>query len=125
RTRSLFVAPDGTLFVVGTSASYFVVRVSSRLSHTAADTAVVASSDGSEVYGFDGAGRHLWTRDGLTGITLRTFEYDPGGLLTGIIDSSNNRTTITRSSTSVDIAGPFGQTTTLQLSADGYATKVT
>jgi RHS repeat-associated protein len=82
----------------------------------------IPAQDGSEVYEFDGAGRHVRTRHPLTGATLRAFDYDEQGLLAAVTDSAENRTTIERGSdgTVTAIVGPFGQRTELEVDDAGW-----
>ena len=77
------------------------------------DNYVIPSEDGSEIYVFDLGGRHLWTRDGLTGATRYVFNYT-SGLVTSITDGDGNTTTIPRynSGGPIAIVGPYGQATT-------------
>jgi RHS repeat-associated protein len=82
----------------------------------------VPSDDGSELYRFDEASRHLATVDGLTGALRRSFTYDPAGCLTAITDRDGNVTTIERDSACnpTAIVAPFGQRTTLTVDGNGY-----
>ena len=88
---------------------------------------LIPSADGSLVYRFDPAGRHLQTLHSLTGAALLTFEYDGEGRLKSITDSNNHITTINRDANGAPtgITGPFGQTTTITVDADGYLKTLT
>ncbi|HKY36890.1 MAG TPA: RHS repeat-associated core domain-containing protein [Polyangiaceae bacterium] len=87
---------------------------------------LLASPDGDELYVFDKTGRHLKTRDAITGADKYTFVYT-SGLLTRIDDAYGNATTITRDSagTPLAITSPDGQSTHLTLDSSGYLHTVT
>ena len=87
----------------------------------------VASSDASEIYVFDLAGRHLRTLDGLTTALVRTFGYDGAGRLISITDNSGNVTTVQRDGQGnpTAIVGPYGQNTGLSLDGNGYLASIT
>jgi len=84
-----------------------------------ATTVRVPSPDASEIYEFDGSGRHLRTMDGLTGVTTLTFQYDSKGRLANITDLDGNITTYERDSGGKPsgIVGPYGQRTVLTVDA--------
>ncbi len=90
----------------------------------------VPSKDGSEVYVFatqgDSAGRHLYTRDGVTGGIRYRFGYDAAGRLASIRDAAGLATTIGRDGNGVPlwIDGPYGHRTTLSLDANGYLSEM-
>ncbi|MFN8000958.1 MAG: hypothetical protein U0X75_08100 [Acidobacteriota bacterium] len=56
----------------------------------------VPASDGTELYKFNSAGRHLQTINTLTGAVKYSFGYDSSGRLITITDGDNNVTTIQR-----------------------------
>jgi len=87
----------------------------------------VPSEDGSQIYIFNGSGKHLRTLNALTSATLFSFNYDTSGLLVTITDGSGNITTIERDANSnpTAIVAPFGQRTDLTLDANGYLASVT
>ncbi|MFN0095956.1 MAG: PKD domain-containing protein [Dehalococcoidia bacterium] len=87
----------------------------------------IASRDGSEIYRFDGLGRHLATLHPLTGVSLWTFGYDPAGRLATLTDAFGNVTTIARTGAGdpISIIGPYGDTNTLTTDATGYLQTVT
>ena len=82
----------------------------------------VASEDGAELYEFSPEGRHLRTRDALTGDTVFSFSYDGQGRLAAIEDGDGLETTIERNSTGAPtaIVAPFGRRTALGLGSAGY-----
>ena len=86
-----------------------------------------ASKDGSEVFVFDPAGRHLRTINALTGSVVYEFTYDSDGRLIRIGDADGNITTIQRDATGNPsaIVGPYGQRTSLGLDANGYLERIT
>ena len=87
----------------------------------------VPSSDGSEIYVFDLAGRHLRTLDGLTTAVLLSFGHDLSGRLTSITDRDGNVTSVQRDAQGnpTAIASPYGQTTTLSVDGNGYLASIT
>lgn len=88
---------------------------------------LIASEDGSEVYEFDGDGKHLTTRDADTGATTATFSYNTDGHLTSQQDADGNTVTVQRSSSGQPeaIIGPFGAQTDLTLNTEGLLDTVT
>ncbi|WP_367156177.1 PKD domain-containing protein [Methylomonas sp. HYX-M1] len=87
----------------------------------------IPSQDGSQLYRFDASGRHLETKDTLTGKTLLTFAYDASGLLSKITDLDNHVISIERDSVGkpTAIVSAFGQRTSLSLDNNGYLNAVT
>ena len=92
-----------------------------------ASTYTVPSSDGSEIYQFDGLGRHLETLDALTGDQLYEFTYDTDGMLTQIIDRKGNITEIERDSggNPTAIVSPYGLSTSLSFNSNGFLDTIT
>ena len=120
------LGPDRSLYIAD-SFNHRVRRVRSLLPGLSVSDITIASEDGSEVYIFNGAGRHLRTLDALTGAVRFQFTYDNNDRLTTVTDSNGNVTTIERdgSGNPTAIVGPFGQRTTLSLDANGYLAGVT
>lgn len=87
----------------------------------------IPSEDGGQLYDFDHAGRHLRTRNALSGQVLLSFEYDEQGLLAALTDADGQRTSIARNSGGgpTAILGPFGHRTGVELDADGWLARVT
>lgn len=110
------VSPDGSIYF----AAGPVRRVAAALPGNNGSEFAVPSADASEIYFFDLTGRHLRTKDALTGATLFTFTYGAENRLHAIYDVNGDSTVITRdgSQNPTSIVAPFGQTTTL--SVDGY-----
>ena len=103
-----------------------VLRMEKPLPGFDGDDKVIASEDGSELYQFDGAGRHLATIDPTTRVALQRFAYDAAGRLVGSTDANGNVTTINRAAdgTPLDVVGPYGQRTILSTDANGYLSAI-
>lgn len=80
---------------------------------TSGSNFLVPEEDGSVVFEFDSAGRHLYTRSGLLGTTLATFNYT-SNLLTSVTEPFSRTTTFTRdgSGNLTSITSPDGVVTT-------------
>lgn len=122
--------PDGSVYVVerldANGVGSRILRISPPPATTSNTDILVPSEDGREVYIFDESRRHKETRDAVTGATRYTFDYDASGRLREIDDRSRGptaalrRTTIDRSASGlITITAPYGQTTTLELNAEG------
>ena len=89
---------------------------------------VILSPDGAQLYYFDSDDyRHLKTVSAKSGLTLYTFGY-ASGLLTSILDSDSDFTTIERvpvSGIPKAIISHDGQRTDLLLDVDGYLESIT
>jgi hypothetical protein len=87
---------------------------------------IIAAEDGSELYYFDGVGKHQKTVHALTGALLYTFSYDAQGRVALITDGNGNETTIQRDGSGhPTLTGPYGQATVLKLDATGYVDTIT
>jgi RHS repeat-associated protein len=88
---------------------------------------LLTSEDGSEVYVFSTAGRHLQTLRPLTGAVEYQFGYDASGNLVTVTNATGNVTTIQRNASeqATAIVSPYGQTTTLAMDANGFLSQVT
>ncbi|MGC9967116.1 MAG: PKD domain-containing protein, partial [Syntrophobacteraceae bacterium] len=118
------VAPDGSIYVV----DYNRVRaISGSLPGFSAGDILVPAEDGSQVYHFDGTGRHLDTIQPLTGATIYHFSYDGSGRLSSVTDGNGNTTTIYHdgSGNPIAIITPFGQQTTFTVDSKGYLASIT
>ncbi|MBK8742437.1 MAG: hypothetical protein IPM02_24415 [Betaproteobacteria bacterium] len=123
--HGIAVGPDNSLYIAD-NFNYRVRRVRSALPGTSVDDLVIAAEDGSEVYVFSSAGRHLRTQDALTGATRFQFAYDSAGRLATITDGSGNVTTLERDAggNPTAIVAPFGQRTVLTVQAEGYLASI-
>jgi RHS repeat-associated protein len=123
---SIALAPDGSFYIVDSSNNR-IRRIAPTLPGFTANSFAIPSSDGSQLYQFDNAGRHLRTVNALTGANLYTFTYDSAGRLIQITDGDSNITTIERNASGAPtgIVGPFGQRTTLTVDANGFLSRIT
>ncbi len=132
-TQSVTFGPDGTLFLSEAIANccggtgYNIYTLSSSYTGYQNQPFKIPNEDGSEVYEFDANGRHLRTRDGLTGRTILQFGYDASGVLASITDSDGNATQLLRDGSGqlTTIVSPFGQRTSVTLDGAGYLQTVT
>ena len=109
------VGADGTLYVTDNS-NRRIRHVGFPLPGFAATDITISSEDGSQIYRFDSAGRHLDTLDAVTGTPIYTFSYDANGLLISITDLDGDITHIERASDGAPVA---------IVSADGQRTDLT
>ncbi len=114
--RALALTPDGTLFVVRSSGvptppPIVIIAGRSSLRGTAIPTGSrnIPSEDGAEVFVFDQAGRHLFTRDSLTGATKWAFGYDTNSLVVTMADLAGLTTRVERAASGqpTAIVGPW------------------
>jgi RHS repeat-associated protein len=124
RPHHMALGPDGSIYI---SEGQFIRRVSPPLPGFSADQYILAAEDGREVFVFDSSGRHLNTRDGLTGSIRREFAYDGDGLLASITDANGRETRIERTGDGEigAIIGPDGLRTEVRVGADGWLTGLT
>ena len=135
--QSLARRPDGTpvssfagMVTIETGpdgAIYFFDRFGYRFPSAFAETSIfVASEDGTELYEFNSAGRHLRTTHTLTGATLYTFGYDANGYLSSVTDGDGLQTRIHRTPDGrpTAIEAPFGQITTVTQDAHGWLSRI-
>lgn len=120
------MAPNGDLYIAD-YVNYRVRKVSWPISGVSSANRLLASEDGAEVYVMDGVGRHLSTRNALTGAIRYTFGYDAQGLLNRLTDGDGNVTAIERDGLGNPTAmvAPFGQRTTLSADGNGSLARVT
>ncbi|MEP7339705.1 MAG: RHS repeat-associated core domain-containing protein [Acidobacteriota bacterium] len=122
---SVSIGPDGSLYIAGgdqgTSGGNKIRRITPPLpGYTASDIAI-PSVDGTQLFMFDGAGRHLRTANTLTNTTIYTFAYDSAGRLSQITNGDGNITVVERNGAGnpTAVISPYGQRTTLTLNAAG------
>ncbi|MGD0527711.1 MAG: hypothetical protein ABSE49_21440 [Polyangiaceae bacterium] len=127
-SRGVRVGPDGSVYIAD-SADNRVRKVQSILTGYAgiANTISLPSNDGTQLYVFDGTGRHLRTVDAFTGAAIYQFTYDSGGRVATVTDVSGNVTQINHDASGnlVSIVGPFGSQTTYTADANGYLATAT
>ena len=118
RPHDVLPRPDGSYYVTSLYNAdgrnlLWVARV---LSRGPPGEYSIPSQDGREIHYFDRRGRHLRTRDAMTGAVRYRFEYtSPDSQLWKIHDMNGGVTTIERQGgTPTLIRGPFGQETSLQ-----------
>lgn len=122
-----FAIDSNGQIVIDDSGNERIRRVSPAFPGYTAEGIRIPSADASEVYLFDRNGRHLSTRDALTGATIWTFNYDGQGRLISIADREGDLTTIGRdaSGRATNITSPDGDRTTLAYSTSGDLSSVT
>ncbi len=115
--------PDGSLYYIeGGGGGYRIGRSGPALPRLGHYDHALASPDAREVHVFSPAGRHLETRDALTGALRYAFTYDDAGRLAAIDAGDGNRTTVERDAEghAVAIISPDGQRTGLVIDAGGH-----
>ena len=119
------VGPDSSLYI-GDNPNFRVRKVSSALPGVSIEDKILASEDGSELYYFDGKGKHLRTLDAATGTVLYRFSYDEQGRLSAVTDVDGLVTKVERdaSGNATAIIAPNGERTELTLDASGYLASV-
>jgi RHS repeat-associated protein len=118
--------PVNKVILMGDGSRRSGENLNSVISNTNGET-IIPSEDGSEVYIFSSAGRHLRTLDALTGVVRYQFAYDSAGRLTAVTDADGNNVTIERNAAggATAIVPPYGQRTTLTLDGNGYLANIT
>jgi RHS repeat-associated protein len=127
-TMAVSLAADGSvLHAGGVTVPNTVRQVRPVMPSFSLGEIAVASEDGSQVFKFDGTGRHLRTLDARTGASLYSFAYTSTGLLDAITDAAGNTVKIQRDSNGVanTIVAPDGQATTLGYDANGWLSSIT
>ena len=131
--NAMGLMPDGSLFVVrgtGNGAPPILIIPGRSSLHgimTPITSQKIPSEDGSEIYVFDPAGRHLRTLDSLTGAAKWAFDYDINSLVVGITDIAGLVTRIERDAAgqATAIVGPYGQRNSVVMDANGFLSAVT
>ena len=128
------VAPDNTVYIAD-HLEQRVRRIQPPLPGFSFTTnsIQIASQNGTQIYTFDGNGRHLQTIDAFTGAIIYQFNYDSAGRLSAVAECTN-ATCSTANTTTIDhdangnptsIVPPFAQATMLGVDANGYMNSVT
>ena len=131
RLLALGLAPDGAIYQVGGFTLDFdesrIWKISPPLPGFTNNQIAIPSTDGTQLFRFDAAGRHLDTVSTLTGATLFSFAYDSAGRLVTVTDGDNNATTIQRNGSGqpTGILSPYNQLTTVTLDANGFLATIT
>ena len=122
------IGPDGSLYIAAT-ANNRVRHIQNTFVGFTASTATISvpSSDGRQIYVFDGTGRHQQTVDAFTGTTLYSFGYDTGERLSSVTDVNGDVTHIHHDMAGhlTNIVSPLGQTTTFTADTNGYLATAT
>jgi YD repeat-containing protein len=115
--QGIEVATDGTIYI----ASDRIYKLESVLPGLGNDDIALPSLDGSQLYIFDGDGRHLETRNSLTQSTILSFQYDEAGRLAAVTDEAGQQTTFNRNNAGqlTSITAPYGQETRIALDHNG------
>jgi len=130
RLLAIGLAPDGSIYTVGGFTFDFdesrIRRISSPLPAFNGSDIAIPSDDGTQLFQFDAAGRHLRTINTLTNATVYTFSYDSAGRLLTVTDGDNNVTTIERNGNGgpTGILSPYGQRTSFTRSGNGYLASI-
>ncbi len=123
---SMAVDAAGALYIADSKMNR-IRRVGKRLPRYGGGEAIIPASDGTQLYRFSPAGRHLQTLDARTKAVLLAFAYDAAGLLITVTDAGGNVTRIERTAGGepAAIVSPDGQRTVLALDGNGYLNAVT
>jgi RHS repeat-associated protein len=123
-TDGVALRPNGDLLI--SLADPRARRVSSSSTGFSAQDIVLASADGRSAYVFNREGRHLSTRDALTGATIYRFTYTSTGALATVEDAFGNVTRIDHDAQGrpTAIVAPFAQRTDLAVDANGYLSSI-
>jgi RHS repeat-associated protein len=123
-SKQTAVGPDGSLYVSGGEGGV-VLKIHAPLKGLDFGEFIVPSTDGSELYVFNAAGRHDRTLNANTNSIIFQFYYDSEGRLIKVDDAYGNSTLIERNgSAPAAIIGPFGQRTQLTVNGNGYLASI-
>ncbi len=121
----LAAAPNGD-FYVASELSPHVMRGHLLLEGFSDGDILIASEDGTRIYQFTPEGRHVRTREALTGGVIHEFAYDSAGRLGGVSDPQGPLLTIERDGDGdpTGIVARGGAETTLALDGNGLLSSV-
>lgn len=119
------VGPDGNIYIADTF-NHLIRWVGQPAPSELGTDMIIPAEDGSELYVFDGSGRHKRTINAISGQDIYTFAYDGFGNLTQITDAFGNVTQIERDDQGkpTAIIAPGGQRTGLEVNENGYLSKI-
>jgi RHS repeat-associated protein len=120
------LGPDSSVYIADQD-NYRVRRMGLSNPDLSISDLIFPAEDGSEVYIFNGFGKHLRTLDALTGAVRYQFGYGPAGRLSSVTDGHGNVTTIEHDGNGnpTAIVAPDGQRTILTVNANGYLASIT
>jgi RHS repeat-associated protein len=128
RPQDVIVGPDGHLYIADTLNHRIRVVYPSKLVKKLPDNNwIIFSDENGQGYVFDSnGGRHMYTIDLTTGVTLYSFGYDQNGLLVSITDRFGNVTTIQRDASGrpTSITSPDGLVTRLVVDENHNLTRI-
>lgn len=118
------IASDGDLVVLEQNGR--LRTFATRVPGFAGALGVVVDRAGTELYAFDGEGRHVRTVSALTGSPRETLSWEPHGLA-AIEDGYGQRTLVERNATGAPtaIVAPNGERTLLKVGAGGWLAEIT
>jgi RHS repeat-associated protein len=128
--RDLTLGPDGSFIVAasptGALSQEGIFKITSPLPAESGAAFSVGGNDGRTMHAFDALGKHLSTRDSLTGAVVHGFSYGATGLLSTITDRGGLVTQIERDQTgkATAIVSPFGHRTELGIDANDHLTSI-
>ena len=123
-SSSLAFDPNGGLYIGSSASIYRIVPLYDRFNGEAIS---IPSQDGTQIYEFNDAGKHLRTVNANTGALIYQFTYNETGYLIGVTDGDGNTTTIDRiagTDTPVSITSHDGQVTSLMQDSNGYLSSI-
>ncbi len=122
-----YVPPWGTTSLSDLYNSVWKLKENSLPERSGDADIVIPARNGMGLYIFDAGGRHLETRNALTGAVTLSFGYDSDGRLITVTDADNNVTAVNRdgSGNPTSVTAPAGQTTTVNVDANDYLETIT